>query len=110
VLDILEKSVVQLCQGQYWDLEFQRRPPPDLVDYLEMVSEKIGTLVGAACEIAGVLAGIDALALGQFGTQLGVVFQCRDDYLGVWGDPEVMDKTPTDLLDGKRSLPVVLAH
>lgn len=110
VLGILESSVVTLCQGQYWDLEFQKRPPPDLVDYLVMVSEKTGTLVGAACQIAGVLAGVDSELLAQFGSQLGVLFQCRDDYLGIWGDPAVVGKTPTDLSDGKRSLPVVLAY
>lgn len=110
VLEVLEISVVRLCQGQYWDLEFQRQPPPDLYGYLKMVSDKTGALVRAACEIAGVLAGVDCLALARFGNQLGVLFQCQDDYLGVWGDVEEMGKTPTDLLEGKRALPVVLAH
>lgn len=112
VLEILERSVMRLCNGQYWDLEFQRRPPPDLESYLKMVADKTGSLVGAACEIACVLAGAHGRLAGliRFGVQLGVLFQCQDDYLGIWGDAEEVGKTPTDLLEGKRSLPVVLAH
>ena len=67
-------------------------------------------LLGACCEVAGHLAGRMDPSLPVFGEQLGVLFQCQGDYLGIWGDPENVGKTPTDLVEGKRSLPVVVAH
>jgi geranylgeranyl diphosphate synthase, type I len=42
---------------------------------------------------------------GQFGTDLGVAFQLRDDVLGVFGDPAVTGKpSGDDLRSGKRTV------
>lgn len=42
---------------------------------------------------------------GQFGTDLGVAFQLRDDVLGVFGDPKVTGKpSGDDLRSGKRTV------
>jgi geranylgeranyl diphosphate synthase type I len=44
-------------------------------------------------------------AFHQFGTDLGVAFQLRDDVLGVFGDPEVTGKpSGDDLRSGKRTV------
>jgi geranylgeranyl diphosphate synthase, type I len=44
-------------------------------------------------------------AFGQFGADLGVAFQLRDDVLGVFGDPEVTGKpSGDDLRSGKRTV------
>ena len=44
-------------------------------------------------------------AFGQFGTDLGVAFQLRDDVLGVFGDPAVTGKpSGDDLRSGKRTV------
>ncbi|PRI15539.1 bifunctional (2E,6E)-farnesyl/geranyl diphosphate synthase [Mycobacterium shigaense] len=43
--------------------------------------------------------------LGQFGTDIGVAFQLRDDVLGVFGDPAVTGKpSGDDLRSGKRTV------
>lgn len=48
----------------------------------------------------------DVLAMfGEFGTDLGVAFQLRDDVLGVFGDPAVTGKpSGDDLRSGKRTV------
>ena len=79
-------------------------------DYLQMVRLKTGTLVGACCEVAGNPAGIINPPLPILGEQPGVLLQCQYDYLGGRGDPQVVGKTPTDVVERKRSLPVVLAN
>jgi len=64
-------------------------------------------LVGAA--LAG---GSDRLvhAYRQFGADIGIAFQLRDDLLGVFGDPEVTGKPAgDDLREGKRTLLMALA-
>ncbi|GAH84382.1 unnamed protein product, partial [marine sediment metagenome] len=40
---------------------------------------------------------------------MGVAFQIHDDYLGIWGDEASVGKTANDLVEKRRTLPVVLA-
>jgi geranylgeranyl diphosphate synthase, type I len=111
VQEILERAVVDLCQGQYLDLG-QGLTCPSVGEYQEMVRLKTGVLVGAACEAGAVTAGQGPEVVArarEFGEQLGLAFQMRDDYLGVWGDPAVMGKEAGDLAARKRGLPLVLA-
>lgn len=65
--------------------------------------------MGACCEVAGNPAEMINPPLPVFGEQPGVLLQCQDDYLGGRGDPQE-GKTPTDVVERKRSLPVVLAQ
>ncbi|OBF87420.1 geranylgeranyl pyrophosphate synthase [Mycobacterium sp. 852002-51163_SCH5372311] len=61
--------------------------------------------VAAAADRPDVLA-----AFGQFGADLGVAFQLRDDVLGVFGDPAVTGKpSGDDLRSGKRTVLVAEA-
>jgi geranylgeranyl diphosphate synthase, type I len=78
----------------------------------QMVRLKTGVLVGAACAAGAVAAGQGSVVTDrarEFGEQLGLAFQMRDDYLGVWGDPAVMGKMAGDLVARKQGLPLVLA-
>ncbi|NLI12441.1 MAG: polyprenyl synthetase family protein, partial [Peptococcaceae bacterium] len=46
----------------------------------------------------------------RFGYALGLAFQAQDDALGIWGDAALIGKsTESDLLSGKKTLPVVFA-
>lgn len=115
-LESLEKAVMQLCYGQYLDLDFLSRKTVQLGDYLEMIEAKTGALFGAACQMGAMSASIDKeLAPGviiksrELGLAMGCAFQMQDDYLGVWGDEGEVGKTANDLMEKKRSLPVVLA-
>lgn len=107
---VLEWAVIDLCRGQYMDLHFQTLTP-SLEEYLEMVRLKTGVLLGTACEVGALVAGADGkrAEARRFGESLGVAFQMWDDYLGVWGSTESLGKVPSDLVERKRSLPVVLA-
>lgn len=108
---LLEHAVVELCEGQYWDLEMARREPA-MDEYTVMVRQKTGVLLGAACEIGALIghadAGVQADAR-NFGEMLGVAFQMQDDIMGVWGDEAGIGKDVNDLQERKRGLPVVLA-
>ncbi len=58
--------------------------------------------------LGAALAGADpglVSAYREFGTDIGVAFQLRDDLLGVFGDPEVTGKpSGDDLREGKRTV------
>lgn len=111
---LLEHTVIDLCRGQHLDIHFQQalsqESVPKLDEYLEMVRLKTGVLLGVACEVGALIAGVSdqrVVARG-FGEALGVAFQLRDDILGVWGDPKETGKAANDLAERKLTLPVVL--
>lgn len=106
---LLEETVIDLCRGQYLDLDFRNRLPT-LVEYLEMVRLKTGVLLGAACEVGAIVAGAQhkRSAARRFGEALGVAFQLRDDILGVWGEAAMLGKAPNDLEEHRVGLPMVI--
>src|SRR5207253_8087485 len=82
--------------------------------YLRVVEAKTGALVGASLEAGAAVAGAAPelrAKLQRAGRLLGIAFQLRDDWLGVWGDPEVTGKSRDgDLQRRKLGYPVVAAH
>ena len=78
-----------------------------------MTGGKTAALVEAALRVGALLGTPDARrvdALARFGEAFGLAFQARDDFLGIWGEPELTGKpVGSDILQGKRSLPIVHA-
>ncbi len=100
-----------VCQGQVADLELAARPTATLAGYFEMVRRKTAALIGTAVGMGVLVGGGGAVDTArEFGETLGVAFQVRDDYLGVWGRREVTGKPAgDDLRERKKTLPVVWA-
>ncbi len=109
VVDVLH----DLMRGQSADVAFTRRTDLTVEDYWPMAEGKTGALLAGACMLGAVLAGVDAgqvEALGGFGRNVGVAFQCIDDVLGIWGDPVRTGKpVGTDLVARRNTLPVLAA-
>ncbi|WP_443072448.1 family 2 encapsulin nanocompartment cargo protein polyprenyl transferase [Streptomyces sp. RPT161] len=109
----LTECVIELCDGQHADCEFERRTDVSLDECLAMAEAKTGALLGCACALGALYAGADdatADALDAFGRQVGLAFQLIDDLIGIWGDAEVTGKpVGADLAARKKSLPVVAA-
>lgn len=107
----LTDRYLEMIEGQYLDLSFERRPDISVDDYLDMVGRKTGALIEAAMYLGAFLGTESAEqveTLRRCGRLLGLAFQARDDVLGIWGDAEVLGKaTGADLRKQKRSLPVV---
>jgi geranylgeranyl diphosphate synthase, type I len=112
-MGVLAAAVRDLCVGQSADVAFQDRSCVDVGECLAMVEGKTGALLGAACQLGAMAAGLsssDASPYRVFGRELGVAFQLVDDLLGIWGDPAVTGKPAgNDLIARKKSLPVVFA-
>ncbi len=108
---ILHDTCVELTRGQYLDLAFETRPEVSLDDYWSMIAGKTGALLGACARIGALLGGAgenEQTACQTFGVNLGLAFQVQDDLLGIWGDASQTGKsTESDLVAGKKSLPVV---
>ena len=113
LLKLLTDAVLEMTEGQHLDIDFQERGSIAVAQYFDMTSRKTGALLEAAARSGALLAGApreteDGLA--RFGRSFGLAFQARDDYLGVWADPDATGKAVgADIERRKKSLPVVYA-
>ncbi|HEX6030647.1 MAG TPA: polyprenyl synthetase family protein [Tepidiformaceae bacterium] len=110
-LRVLNRAIARMIQGQWQDIEFERRTDVTVDEYLDMVAGKTGALLAAPLEIGALLAGASprvAAGLGRWGERVGLAFQAHDDFLGTWGDPALTGKSNTnDIERRKKTLPVV---
>ena len=112
VADLLHACCLRLVEGQYLDLEFERRDDVTPEQYIEMIDGKTAALLAASIEMGALLggAGEKRRHWRAFGQDLGRSFQIVDDVLGVWGDSRVTGKPAADdVLKGKRALPFLIA-
>ncbi|MGO1050303.1 polyprenyl synthetase family protein [Crossiella sp. CA198] len=109
----LARTLRELVLGQVLDVAFQTRPSVAAEQYTAMATGKTAVLLQAACELGALLAGAgagQAEALGSFGRHLGIAFQLRDDYLGVWGTEQQTGKpAASDIRSRKKTFPVTVA-
>lgn len=107
VLNIFNQTMLGICEGQQYDMEFERRNNVAEAEYLEMIKLKTAILLAAGLKIGALLGDAseeDADELYDFGVQLGIAFQLKDDFLDVYGDPEVFGKNiGRDILSNKKT-------
>ncbi len=109
----LNETCVRLVEGQFLDLELESVAAVTFELYQQMIAWKTGALLGGACALGALAANADEAMVVQaahVGSLLGIAFQFQDDVLGIWGDPGVTGKSNgTDIVNRKKSLPMVLA-
>ncbi len=113
VAGLITQATLEMIEGQYMDLHFEGRLDITMDDYLAMISRKTGALIRCSL-VAGAAAGSgDHSAVEAFeesGRAFGMVFQVRDDYLGVWGVESATGKpVGADVRRKKNAFPFVYA-
>lgn len=107
------QAMLEICEGQAMDMEFEKRPFVDADEYLRMVGKKTGKLLGLSCVLGALIADpaseyVDDLA--DFGLKLGQAFQIQDDCLEITSDEQKMGKSLfSDIAKGKKTFPVIQA-
>jgi geranylgeranyl diphosphate synthase type I len=111
---VITRALLEVIDGQCLDLSMEGKPHTSPSRYMRLIRAKTGALVGASLESGAVMSRASAGMAAAFrgaGRLLGLAFQLRDDWLGVWGDPEVTGKPQDgDLARRKLSHPVVAAY
>ncbi len=110
---VLDRACLIIAEGQYLDLSFEKRQDISVAMYVDMISRKTAVLMGCATEMGALLGTRETAtieSLRNFGLEIGIAFQLRDDVLGVWATSAELGKTPAgDLYRRKKSLPVLHA-
>ena len=112
--ELVMKLVGILQTGEAIDVEFPMRPPESIrqEEVMKMISGKTSCLLQFAAQCGGAIALNSAdfsaeplAALGCYAENLGIAFQLRDDYLGLFGDVKKFGKPlGSDFQEGKPTL------
>ena len=80
--------------------------------YYQIIKNKTAALFEACAAIGAISAGAsedEVLKAGQFGHNLGIMFQIRDDIFDYFDSKEIGKPTGNDMAEGKLTLPVIYA-
>ncbi len=95
VLDIFNNMAIRVYEGQALDMEFEKSTDVTKEDYIRMIMDKTGALIGAAAQIGALIGGAsdkEAQEMYEYGMMLGIAFQIQDDWLDVYGDSSTFGK------------------
>lgn len=113
ILKVFEKTSMEICEGQQYDMDFEQRNDVSISEYMEMIRLKTAVLLGCALKIGALYANAntnDIELIYNFGIKIGLAFQLRDDYLDAFGDVATFGKqTGTDISDNKKTYLYLLA-
>lgn len=113
VLVEFNKCATEVCEGQQWDMEFESKEKVTEAQYINMIRQKTAVLIGFSLELGAILAGAsvaDRLALYQFGVNIGIGFQLKDDLLDVYGDQKKFGKqVGGDIISNKKTFLLIKA-
>ena len=113
LLDLFSDTAAKICKGQQLDMEFEKQTNISEKDYIGMIQLKTAVMLGACLKSGAVIGGAninDQQHLYDFGINLGIAFQIKDDWLDVYGNPKIFGKkTGGDILCNKKTFLLVNA-
>ena len=113
VLDTFNEMALRVYEGQRLDMDFEKSDKVGLEDYIRMISDKTGALLGAAAKIGALIGGAsdkDAEHMAEYGVMLGLAFQIQDDWLDVFGESMTFGKPiGGDINNNKKSFLLLTA-
>lgn len=114
VMAEFNEMALRVYEGQQLDTEFETRKNVTVGEYFEMISLKTGALLASACRIGALIGGADeatARALYDYGMELGLAFQLRDDWLDTFGDAATFGKPiGGDIINEKETWMLITAR
>ena len=100
-------GIIEVCEGQSFDKEFEVRKDVTLNEYMMMIDKKTSKLLETSAAIGALIANADEDkydALKLFARNLGLAFQIQDDLLDILGDEKKFGKKiGGDLIEGKKT-------
>lgn len=113
VLELFNRCASEVCEGQQWDMEFETTDDVTEAQYINMIRLKTAVLLGFSLELGAILGNAsadDRKALRNFGVNIGIGFQLKDDLLDAYADPKKFGKqVGGDILANKKTILLIQA-
>jgi len=108
LMEVFNSTALQVCEGQQMDMDFEERIDVTISEYIEMIRLKTSVLLGGALEIGAIMADASDAhrrAIRQFGENIGIAFQIKDDILDLYADPDKFGKqVGGDVIANKKTM------
>ena len=107
VAELFNQTAIEVCEGQQYDMDYEKRTDVTIPDYIEMIRLKTAVLLAASLKTGAIIAGagtVDCEYIYKFGINIGLAFQLKDDLLDVYGIQEKFGKVSGgDIIAGKKT-------
>ena len=81
VFSVFNKTAIEVCEGQQYDMNFETAVNIGIADYMEMIRLKTAVLLAGSLKIGALIGGAEktvASELYAFGENIGIAFQLKD--------------------------------
>lgn len=113
IIRLFNKGASEVCEGQQLDMMFEERDSVTEEEYLEMIRLKTAVLLGMSLQLGALMAGADKEsqeAVCEFGVNIGIGFQLKDDLLDVYADQKNFGKqVGGDIIANKKTFLLIKA-
>lgn len=110
-LHVTSEAVRRMSEGELLQIQKARNFDATEETYFKVISDKTASLIKTCCKLGALSTAKnpeDADKLGQFGENIGIAFQLRDDILDYTGRKKLLGKsTGNDLKEKKFTLPLI---
>jgi geranylgeranyl diphosphate synthase type II len=107
VVELFNQTAIEVCEGQQYDMDYEKQSNVSIPDYIEMIRLKTAVLLAASLKTGAIIAGAendDCDHIYDFGINIGLAFQLKDDLLDVYGDQVKFGKVSGgDIIAGKKT-------
>jgi len=107
IMLIFNKTALQVCEGQQFDVDFETREDVKIADYIKMITYKTAVLLASSLQIGAIIGHArvkESDNMYLFGLNLGIAFQLQDDYLDTFGDANTFGKRiGGDIIENKKT-------
>jgi octaprenyl-diphosphate synthase len=113
ILLVFADTIKNMAEGELMQLARSFDPTITESHYFSVIDHKSAVLLKASCEVGAIVGGVtraERRKLAEFGREVGLAFQLRDDALDYEAAEADLGKRPQDdLREGKITLPLLLA-
>ncbi len=107
IISTFTQGIIEVCEGQSLDKEFESKKEVLIDEYKIMIFKKTAALAKMSCSIGAKICNANKLFIKiveEYGENLGMAFQIQDDLLDIIGEEKKFGKKiGSDLIEGKKT-------
>ena len=113
LLQVFNKATTEVIEGEQYDVNFEDIHEVTEGEYMLMIKLKTSVLIAASLQLGAIIGGAskeDQQKIYDFGLNLGLAFQIKDDYLDAYGDGDKFGKRiGGDIVQNKKTYLLIMA-